>query len=130
MWLEKIKTPAMNLSDSVLWKYECVGWFLTYTMLNCIKSINKWTHCNTLFCEHPVFSFLQEYVLECRRYSGSKENERFWIINKRFNDFVALDSGLHQSGYQGSSLNLPKKKIVGNMGKKLLSPHFLKFSYR
>ena len=69
------------------------------------------------FCGHPVFSFLQEYVLECRRYSGSKESERFWIINKRFNDFVALDSGLHQSGYQGSSLNLPKKKIVGNMGK-------------
>ena len=57
-----------------------------------------------------------EYELECRRHYGhTGEATKSWTTNKRFSDFVNLDSSLSQAGSQ-VNLNLPKKKIVGNMG--------------
>ena len=57
-----------------------------------------------------------EYELECRRHYGYLgDSTKSWTTNKRFSDFVNLDSSLNQAGSQ-VNLNLPKKKIVGNMG--------------
>ena len=57
-----------------------------------------------------------EYELECRRqYGHLGDSTKSWTTSKRFSDFVSLDSSLSQAGSQ-ISLNLPKKKIVGNMG--------------
>ena len=57
-----------------------------------------------------------EYEIECRRqYGYLEESTKSWTTDKRFSDFANLDSSLNQSGSQ-VDLNLPKKKIVGNMG--------------
>ena len=69
-----------------------------------------------------------EYELECRRqYGYLGESTKTWITKKRFSDFASLDSSLHQSGSQ-VNLNLPKKKIVGNMGK-LQKMHLSKVNF-
>ena len=59
---------------------------------------------------------VQEYSLECRRqYGFLSESTKLWTVSKRFSDFVLLDSSLGQAGSQ-LQLNLPKKKMMGNMG--------------
>ena len=65
-----------------------------------------------------------EYELECRRqYGYLGDSTKSWTTNKRFSDFVSLDSSLSQAGSQ-INLNLPKKKIVGNMGTVKTRPFF------
>ena len=54
--------------------------------------------------------------MECRRqYGFLKDDTKLWTVSKRFSDFVLLDSSLGQAGSQ-LQLNLPKKKMMGNMG--------------
>ena len=63
-----------------------------------------------------VVRYVQEYSLECRRqYGFLSESTKLWTVSKRFSDFVLLDSSLGQAGSQ-LQLNLPKKKMMGNMG--------------
>ena len=52
--------------------------------------------------------------MECKRmYGETGEETRAWEVSKRYTDFVNLHNALQDSGLP---LNLPKKKIVGNLG--------------
>ena len=63
-----------------------------------------------------LLRYVQEYSLECRRqYGFLSDATKLWTVSKRFSDFVLLDSSLGQAGSQ-LQLNLPKKKMMGNMG--------------
>ena len=63
-----------------------------------------------------LLRYVQEYSLECRRHDGFlNDATKLWTVSKRFSDFVLLDSSLGQAGSQ-LQLNLPKKKMMGNMG--------------
>ena len=63
-----------------------------------------------------LLRYVQEYSLECRRqYGFLSESTKLWTVSKRFSDFVLLDTSLGQAGSQ-LQLNLPKKKMMGNMG--------------
>ena len=70
---------------------------------------------------------VQEYSLECRRqYGFLSESTKLWTVSKRFSDFVLLDSSLGQAGSQ-LQLNLPKKKMMGNMGNTNIQIHDIIF---
>lgn len=56
----------------------------------------------------------QEFIIKVYRGPFSDET---WTINKRYNDFYKLHTILQTSGL---SLELPPKKIIGNM-----DPHFI-----
>ena len=48
-------------------------------------------------------------------YGGSSsDTSKVWTTSKRYNDFVLLNNNLQESGM---TLNFPKKKMVGNLGR-------------
>ena len=75
-----------------------------------------------------VVRYVQEYSLECRRqYGFLSDATKLWTVSKRFSDFVLLDSSLGQAGSQ-LQLNLPKKKMMGNMGNTNIQIHDIVFN--
>jgi len=59
-----------------------------------------------------------EYTIAGRRlYGAVGEESSTWQVSRRYTDFALLQSALHDSGIP---LNLPKKKMVGNLDREFI----------